>query len=98
MLSGSLIEAEFDTTLPEPLATATGIREGNRLPTVPEFQLSASGSYEWAIADVADAYVSVAYTHVGNRFTQPADQENNPRTFVHGLQIGRASCRDRGCQ
>jgi iron complex outermembrane receptor protein len=22
---------------------------------------------------------------VGSRFTQPSDQENNPRTFVHGL-------------
>ncbi len=90
MLSGSVIEAEFDTTLPEPLATATGIREGNRLPTVPKFQLSASGSYEWAIADAADAFVSVAYTHVGNRFTQPADQERNPRTFVHGLPFNGA--------
>lgn len=90
VLSGSVIEAEFDTTLPEPLATATGIRNGNRLPTVPEFQLSASGSYEWAVADVADAFVSVAYTHVGNRYTQPADQENNPRTFVHGLPFNGA--------
>src|SRR5690606_8793262 len=24
------------------------------------------------------------------RFTQPADQENNPRTFVHGLPFGGA--------
>ena len=23
--------------------------------------------------------------HVGSRFTQPSDQENNPRIFVHGL-------------
>lgn len=90
VLSGSLIEAEFDTTLPGPLASATGIRDGNRLPTVPEFQLSASGSYEWAVADVADAFVAVSYQHVGNRFTQPADQENNPRTFVHGLPFNGA--------
>ncbi|MBA4165096.1 MAG: TonB-dependent receptor [Erythrobacter sp.] len=90
VVSGSLIEAEFDTTLPGPLASATGIRDGNRLPTVPEFQLSASGSYEWAVADVADAFVAVSYQHVGNRFTQPADQENNPRTFVHGLPFNGA--------
>ncbi|OGS51437.1 MAG: TonB-dependent receptor [Erythrobacter sp. RIFCSPHIGHO2_12_FULL_63_10] len=89
-LSGSVIEAEFGTTLPEPLTTATGIRDGNRLPTVPKFQLSASGSYEWAVADVADAFVAVSYQHVGNRFTQPADQENNPRTFVHGLPFNGA--------
>lgn len=85
VLSGSLIEAEFNTTLPEPLATATGIRDGNRLPSVPEFQFSASGSYEWPVSDNADAYISASYSHVGSRFTQPADQENNPRTFAHGL-------------
>ena len=85
VFSGSLIEAEFDSTLPEPLATATGIREGNRLPSVPEFQLSVSGSYEFPVSATADAYVAASYSHVGNRYTQPADQENNPRTFVHGL-------------
>ena len=90
VLSGSLIEAEFDTTLPGPLATATGIREGNRLPSVPKFQLSASGSYEWPVSDSADAYIAASYSHVGSRYTQPADQENNPRTFVHGLPFGGA--------
>ena len=89
-ISGSWIEAEFDTTLPGALAGATGIREGNRLPSVPEFQLSASGSYEWPISDGADAFIAASFTHVGSRYTQPADQENNPRTFVHGLPFGGA--------
>lgn len=89
-LSGSWIEAEFDTTLPGALAGATGIREGNRLPSVPEFQLSASGSYEWPMGNNAEAYIAASFTHVGSRFTQPADQENNPRTFVHGLPFGGA--------
>ncbi|QFT76164.1 TonB-dependent receptor [Erythrobacter sp. THAF29] len=89
-LSGSWIEAEFDTTLPGALAGATGIREGNRLPSVPEFQLSASGSYEFPISDGADAFLAASFTHVGSRFTQPADQEDNPRTFVSGLPFGGA--------
>ena len=89
-LSGSLIEAEFDSTLPGVLAATTGIREGNRLPSVPKFQLSASGSYEWPIGDAANMYVAASFQHVGTRFTQPADQENNPRTFVHGLPFGGA--------
>jgi outer membrane receptor protein involved in Fe transport len=89
-LSGSLIEAEFDTTLPAPLTIPTGIREGNRLPSVPKIQLSASGSYEWAMGDGADMYVSASVQHVGTRFTQPADQEIDPRTFVHGLPFGGA--------
>ncbi|WP_271078949.1 TonB-dependent receptor [Aurantiacibacter sp. MUD61] len=85
ILSGSLIEAEFDTTLPDPLPAATGIREGNRLPSVPEFQFSATGSYEWAFTNTSDAYIAASFTHVGSRYTQPSDQENNPRTFVAGL-------------
>lgn len=89
-LSGSYVEAEFDSTLPGPLAAATGIRDGNRLPSVPKFQFSASGSYEWPIADGATAFVASSVTHVGSRFTQPADQESNPRTFVHGLPFGGA--------
>ncbi|WP_284123745.1 TonB-dependent receptor [Parerythrobacter aestuarii] len=89
-LSGSYIEAEFDTTLPGALAGATGIREGNRLPSVPKFQLAASGSYEWPISDSADAYIAASVTHVGSRYTQPADQEGNPRTFVHGLPFSGA--------
>jgi outer membrane receptor protein involved in Fe transport len=84
------LEAEFDTTLPGALVTATGIRDGNRLPSVPKFQLSASGSYEFPVTDTAKAYVSASFQHVGTRYTQPADQENNPRTFVHGLPFGGA--------
>ena len=89
-LSGSLIEAEFDSTLPGALTVATGIRDGNRLPSVPKFQLTASGSYEWPIGDRANMYVAASFQHVGTRYTQPADQENNPRTFVHGLPFGGA--------
>ena len=88
VLSGSWIEAEFDSTISADdaaLVTATGIREGNRLPSVPELQFTASGSYEWPVSDSADAYLSASWSHVGNRYTQPADQENNPRTFVHNL-------------
>ncbi len=89
-LSGSLIEAEFDTTLPGALTAATGIRDGNRLPSVPKFQLSASGSYEFPVSDTAKAYVGASFQHVGARYTQPADQENNPRSFVSGLPFGGA--------
>ena len=87
MLSGSWIEAEFDSTISDDaaLVTATGIREGNRLPSVPELQFTASGSYEWQLGAGSDAYIAASWSLVGNRYTQPADQENNPRTFVHGL-------------
>lgn len=89
-LSGSYVKSEFNSTLPGALATATGIRDGNRLPSVPEFQLSASGSYEWELNEGTTAFLNGSFQHVGSRYTQPADQENNPRTFVHGLPFGGA--------
>jgi len=89
-LNGTILEAEFDSTLPEPLATSTGIREGNRLPSVPKFQISANATYTHPVSDEMDAFVSASFQHVGTRYTQPSDQENNPRTFVHGLAFGGA--------
>jgi iron complex outermembrane receptor protein len=89
-LSGSYIKSEFNSTLPGVLASATGIRDGNRLPSVPEFQLSASGSYEWELNASTMAFVTGSFQHVGSRYTQPSDQENNPRTFVHNLPFGGA--------
>jgi outer membrane receptor protein involved in Fe transport len=90
-LNGTLLQAEFDTTLPGALAATTGIREGNRLPSVPKFQVSASASYEWPVSDAAQAYVGGSYQHVGSRYTQPSDQENNPRSFVSGLPFNGAT-------
>jgi outer membrane receptor protein involved in Fe transport len=84
-LSGSYVSAEFDSTLDEPLATRTGIREGNRLPTVPKFQMAAAATYGSRFGDNADWYVNASFQHVGNRYTQPGDQEDNPRSFPHGL-------------
>jgi iron complex outermembrane recepter protein len=82
----SWTEAEFDSSLPG-LETTTGIREGNRLPSVPKFQIAASAFYSFPIDEAAgtEAFVGATFQHVGSRFTQPSDQENNPRGFVHDL-------------
>ena len=37
-----------------------------------------------------NVFANASIQHVGNRYTQPADQEDNPRTFVHGLAFGGA--------
>jgi iron complex outermembrane receptor protein len=77
-LNGSVVEAEFDSTVVDGLGNVIGgIREGNRLPTVPNFQMAAAASYTWPVDDGADAYVGASYQHVGSRYTQPSDQENN---------------------
>jgi len=87
-LSGSFVEAEFDSTLPGALAVSTGIRDGNRLPSVPKFQMAAAATYTSRFRDNAEWYVSGSFQHVGSRYTQPSDQENNPRTFVYGNNFG----------
>jgi iron complex outermembrane recepter protein len=91
-IAGSLVEAEFDETrLKQNGAVLEGIREGNRLPSVPKFQIAASAFYHFPIGGGEDeAYFGATVQHVGSRYTQPGDQENNPRTFVHGLPFGGA--------
>ncbi len=90
-LSASLLEAKFDATLTRPNGTVIeGIRSGNRLPSVPNFQLSASANYKFPITDSAKGVFGLSFQHVGSRYTQPGDQENNPRTFVTGLAFGGA--------
>ncbi|WP_129794197.1 TonB-dependent receptor [Sphingosinicella sp. CPCC 101087] len=90
-LAASLIEAEFDSTVRDGAGNVIGgIREGNRLPSVPEFQFSADASYSFPIAAGAEAFVGASYQHVGSRYTQPGDQEDSPRAFVHGLPFGGA--------
>jgi outer membrane receptor protein involved in Fe transport len=88
--AGSLINAEFDTTLPGALTAATGIRDGNRLPSVPKYQFATSASYGQRFNDRGEWFVTASWQRVGNRYTQPADQEGNPRTFVSGLPFNGA--------
>ncbi|MEO9229949.1 MAG: TonB-dependent receptor [Devosia sp.] len=89
-LNGTVLKSQFDSTLPGALAATTGIRDGNRLPTVPRFQISANATYEFRVHADWTGFVTTSFQHVGSRYTQPSDQENNPRTFVTGLPYGGA--------
>ncbi len=59
-----------------------GLRDGNRLPTVPEFQAAFSLNYvgdqwgEWT------PFGNLTWQYVGDRFTQVSDQEDNPRSVA----------------
>lgn len=89
-LSGSLIEAEFDSTVVDGTGTVLGgVEDGNRLPSVPKFQISGDATYSWPIGG-GEAFVTGTFQHVGSRFTQPSDQVDNPRTFISGLPFGGA--------
>jgi iron complex outermembrane receptor protein len=91
-IAGSVVEAEFDETrLKQNGQVLEGISDGNRLPSVPRFQVAASAFYNFPIGGGEDeAYIGATVQHMGTRYTQPGDQENNPRTFVHGLAFGGA--------
>ena len=83
--AGSVVDAEFDSTVRDGNGNVLGgIREGNRLPSVPKVQFTASLTYNFYLAG-RESYVTASYQHIGSRFTQPSDQENNPRIFTHGL-------------
>ena len=87
-LAGSYVNAEFDSTVTTGAgAVIGGIREGNRLPTVPRFQMAATATYTSRFNAAADWYVNASYQHVGSRYTQPSDQEPGAGVFEHGLPV-----------
>lgn len=65
-----------------------GLRDGNRLPTVPKFQGSISLGYEREMANGLEAFGNLTAQHVGKRYTQISDQENNPRTVALFPNVG----------
>jgi iron complex outermembrane recepter protein len=81
-LAGSYVSSEFDSTVNNAtLANLTGIREGNRLPSVPKLQFAAAATYGQRFSDKGDWHVTASWQHVGNRYTQPGDQESTNETF-----------------
>jgi iron complex outermembrane receptor protein len=94
-LSGSLLQAEFDSTVRDGTgAVLGGIEKGNRLPSVPQFQVSFNATYTHEITATTEGYVTVSFQHVGSRYTQASDQVNSLRSFVSGLAFGGASGND----
>lgn len=57
-----------------------GLRDGNRLPTVPKFQSAISLDYRRPLESGFTAFGNATWQYVGERFTQISDQESNPRT------------------
>ena len=80
--AGSLLNSEFDSTISNPvLASRTGIRDGNRLPTVPKYQFAATANYEAPFSATGRWNVNASVQRVGSRYTQPGDQEPGAGTF-----------------
>jgi len=76
--AGSYVDAKFDSSVHDINGNIiAGIRDGNRLPTVPNFQFATTASYGQRFMDKGDWYVQASWQHVGDRWTQPGDQEPN---------------------
>ncbi len=91
-LAMSLIEAEFDSTVVDGNGDVIGgLRDGNRLPSVPEFQIAGTLGYNFPIGTTIDAYVSGTVHYVGDRITQPSDQEPGAGDFMSLLPFGGAT-------
>ena len=54
-------------------AIVAGIEEGNRLPSVPEFQMAAAATFRWPMGAQV-GYVAGVFQHIGDRYTQIGDQ------------------------
>jgi iron complex outermembrane receptor protein len=81
-VAGSYVDAKFDSSVTDINGNViAGIRDGNRLPTVPNFQFATTGTYTWQMGDNAEWYVSASWQHVGDRWTQPGDQEPGAGNF-----------------
>lgn len=93
-LAGSVLESEFDSTVVDANGDILGgVQDGNRLASVPEFQVAATGSYEFPLSWMggSDAYLSATIHHVGDRITQPSDQNVGAGVFSSGLPFGGAT-------
>ena len=97
-LSGSLIQSEFDSTVLDSNGDVLGgVRDGNRLPSVPKFSMGSTATYSYDsdyIVSDSEAYVSATFQYRGTIFTQPSDQEAGAGVFTSGLPFGGASGAD----
>jgi len=85
-VTAGITDAELKSTLTSTssdgsTSVVAGIREGNRLPSVPRFQMSAAATYQWQVRSDVLGYVTGTYQHVGSRFTQVGDEEPGFGTF-----------------
>jgi iron complex outermembrane receptor protein len=78
-LSASYTNSELRSTVTSTdkagnVSVVAGIESGNRLPTVPEFQVAAASTYHWQMSRGMAGYATAVYQHIGDRYTQIGDQ------------------------
>lgn len=85
-VNGSVIDAKFDSSVEDAGGNViAGMRDGNRLPTVPKFQMAATSTYTTQVSDGLDWSATASFQHVGNRYTQPGDQEAGAGSYSNSV-------------
>lgn len=85
-MSASFVNAEFDSTVLDGAGSVLGgIQEGNRLASIPEFQLSAYATWSLSVGPGKEIFLTMGVQHVGDRITQPGDQLAGAGEFTSGL-------------
>jgi len=87
-LSGGLNNSKLLTTFRDQGGNViAGIAEGNRLPSVPRFQGSASATYGWPVG-TGRVFLSGTYQYVGSRYTLIDDQGAGVGAACAGQKFG----------
>ncbi len=93
-IAASAINAKFKSTVMDANGSVLGgLENGNRLASVPEVQLAATGTYLFPL-DRGDGFLSATVHYIGDRITQPGDQRPGEGNFASGLAFGGASGAD----
>jgi len=76
-VSAGYNDAKVTSTLNGSQATieATGIQDGNRLPSTPTFQAAINATFQQPICYSFLGYINGNWSYIGSRYTQLADQE-----------------------
>lgn len=92
-VSASFTNSELKSTLTSTdtegnVTVVSGLEEGNRLPSVPEFQGSGAATYQWRLRPGSQAFLTGTFQHVGSRFTQIDDHAGGVGTACAGQSFG----------
>jgi outer membrane receptor protein involved in Fe transport len=90
----SLLEAEFDSSIYKADGSILGgMEKGNRLPSVPEYQLAGTATYTFPFEVISgsETYIAASVQHIGDRYTQPGDQVAGAGDFASNLPYAGAT-------
>ncbi len=67
--NGQLRSTLTSTDASNNVTVVSGIKAGNRLPSVPKVQGSAAATYRWRVGRTSQPFASASFRHVGSRYT-----------------------------